>query len=473
MVIITAAFPFVPAELNIAHFASTYVPADIYKRLLTVSGEGAQLVCATDYHSIYASQDGKTTDMELCRRFHQKYLALFEKMNIHFEQYITTNEEEHQDNVRRVFTELLQKQLVYLKEAADWVCSNCGCHLPKRFTGDDDEKKCEFCGSMEISEVKKNHYFLKTTGEEEPIKVFAEKIKQTDIRNMVLQYVNNGFQDWNFTRYNQLGVAVPDSDEQSFYIWFDSLVGYDSLINRCGGYAEKVIHFIGKNIVYYHSVVWPIIFYKGIEGTAELNVSARGFLDLGKTDTDLLDLTELTEQIDADFVRFYLAFKVKDNISDYCFSREDLEKIVDFYCCKKMGGFFYKVWRVISQNPESAGGQIEVKDLMERSEWFVKEVEREIEEFRVHEVLKKTLDQIDFVNAWMNKQEKVIFQWKQVRDYLMQETAQLLCIVSAFMPELVKQYSIFEDWVPKTLQDARAYEVHPLKKEKEKIKRYV
>ncbi len=470
MNLITAAFPFVPAELNIAHFASTYVPADIQNRLMNCFGEESRLVCATDYHSIQASPDGKKMDVDLCRRYHLEYLQLFEKMGIQFSYYMTTEDPTHKNNVKRVFTELRDQGLIYAAEGEDRYCTACGCFLPRRYQQSEGQERCYFCHGHQLRSVYKRHYYMKLDLPAHRRLKFTEGLSQKDVQNMVQQLFNAPAEDWDITRYNELGVPVPGEEAQSFYIWFDSLVGYYSLAGQAGQRPEKIVHFIGKNIVYYHSVPWSVMAADLFEEQTRIDLSARGFLDFSKTDAEMLNLRELTGRYPADFIRFYLAFKVKDSMSDYYFTQKDFENIVSFYCGKRAGGFFYTVWKTLQENPAEIVPfeNIDAKD----TERFLSDIKKKICCNQVHEVLKQLLRYLESAYKRLKSRRREIVDSSAEKSKLLYETAVLQCLLSAYMPEIAAKYSVFEQWEPQTLEEARLYYDRSLKKEKEVVRLY-
>ena len=465
MILLTAAFPFVPAELNIAHFASTYVPADIAKRLLQIMGTDAKLVCASDYHSIYASRDGTTTDIELCQRYHKIYQRLFSLMHICFDSYITTDNPIHRENVKQTDLLLQKAGVVYRQAGQDNMCCQCGCCLPRRFQETSEENRCYFCSGTQIKKVSQPHHFLRLAGSESELRAFAESVSQKDVRNMILQYAKQPLVDWDYSRYNALGVSIPEDEGQSFYIWYDSLVGYYSLAQILGAKPERIVHFIGKNIVYYHSAIWQILAKQLFGSSTAIDISARGFLEFDKTPTSFVDLQALTARYHPDFIRFYLAFKVKDSMSDYTFSENDLENIVDYYCCRKIGGFFYRAWKCLCAatavcspyHPSEHGS----------TDDFVAEMESLVQNNQIHQALRLLLAHLDLANRNLlaaPKNQPDSSHWVTAVCY---EAAVLECLVSAYMPVLYKAYSVFEQWNPQTLGQAKEYHLHSLKQQKE------
>lgn len=465
MIIVTAAFPFVPAELNIAHFSSTYVPADVFCRLLNVFSNSAVLVSATDYHSIFASHDGMNTDIEMCNLYHQAYINMFEKMNIKFDHYIKTSDEEHTQNVYSVYNKLATIGLIDQNETLDYVCNRCGCHLPKRlFQTDEGDKKCSFCSSGSIVTQMVSHKFLNLRKAYERGLVDDVYMPQPDVYNMNKQYLAHKLDSWDISRNNNLGISIPNALNQSFYIWFDSLIAYDSLASHFSQGNQKIVHFIGKNIVYYHSVVLPVISKNGFSNKSMHQISARGFLNFDETDKAMISVDLLTSKYSADFVRFFLCFKVKDSMSDYSFREDDFQRVVSFYCCKKLGAFYYKLWDFLKQNDALPLDFQITAEQSEQEEIFLHTVSTYLETASTQFVLKQIIKYVSELHNLLNKKDR------NNTAFIVREASVVLSILSAYMPQICKQYSIFEDWCPKTIDDALDLSNRKLKKNKEIIK---
>lgn len=229
MIIVTSAFPFVPAQLNLAHFASTYIPADVYCRFLKIFGKNAIHVSATDFHSFYASKDGNTIDKEMCKKYDNWYKKLFNIMEINFDNYITTDNNEHIELVNKTIKKLLKSNQLILKDSTSYICKECKSFVPKKivtskYEDNDNCNKCPFCGGKEFIEKIGKHYFLKLTDKNKLIKECANDNYQIDIKNMLNAISNQILEDWDFTRQSKLGLPCCLDENLSLYLWFESLV---------------------------------------------------------------------------------------------------------------------------------------------------------------------------------------------------------------------------------------------------------
>lgn len=325
MKIVTTAFPFVPANLGIHNMASTYLPADIFVRALRLLEEDVIFVNATDFHSIYATKNG-LQDIELCNRYHKTYLEFYQYMNICFDRIITTDDPCHKNTVKKCLDSLNHNDLLYEKASNVIYCENCKTFIPNSFIVDNKEsslKICDVCKKSELIYKKSLHVWLQLSKCKDLIEEYSSNISQKDVIKISNSFLNN-IQDWDFTRDNKFGIRY--NDRLSLYLWFESLIGYYSLIpEKCKNHIE-FHHFIGKNIIYYHTIVWPVILNALCKNKqCNIDVSARGFLNEKSEIT--LDIKELCKHYDTDIVRFYFTYKVKDSVQDFIMNETELKDI--------------------------------------------------------------------------------------------------------------------------------------------------
>ncbi|WP_076585092.1 class I tRNA ligase family protein [Vibrio ostreicida] len=371
--VVTAAFPFIPAELCIAHFASTYLPADIIHRFECLKGGNSIFVSATDVHGLWAQKElsqGQTTRDELMQSWHHRYLNEFQMLGIEFTHYGRTDAKALQQLVYQSLNKLKADGAITQREADDYMCGDCGEVLPRRYrlavketsaTGkekiaydelSDGNLQCRFCESENVIKDSKLHWFLDLQQGLATILDSIEQQKNLQVSTQLKSVVAEGLADWNISRDNYMGTKLPFSDEQSLYLWYESLIGYLYLA-ECEGSNKSFTfkHFIGKNIIYYHGVVWPYLLHHGSDRKdCELQISARGFLDMEKTDDALVNIETLTSQYDKDYLRFYLAYRTPDSLSDYYFTKQDFTNTINQIFCNQFGSFFRRCISIFQKN---------------------------------------------------------------------------------------------------------------------------
>ncbi|KDM89986.1 class I tRNA ligase family protein [Photobacterium galatheae] len=371
--VVTAAFPFIPAELCIAHIASTYLPADIFHRFECLRGVNSILVSATDVHGLLAKKElsqAQMSSQELMQSWHRRYINEFSMLGIEFSHYGRTDAKALKELVYQSLHTLKEKGLITQREAFDYMCSDCGEMLPRRYrlavkemaaTGkekiayddlDNDNLQCRFCGSRNVTKSSKPHWFLDLQKGLPAIQENIDKQKNNQVSTQLKAAISDGLADWNISRDNYMGTKLPFSDEQSLYLWYESLIGYLYLAECENKYSNfEFKHFIGKNIIYYHGVVWPYLLHCGAErNDSEIQISARGFLDMEKTDSTLIDIQSITSNYDRDYIRFYLAYRTPDSLSDYYFNQEDFSNTINQIFCNQFGSFFRRCISILKKN---------------------------------------------------------------------------------------------------------------------------
>jgi methionyl-tRNA synthetase len=464
----TAAFIFVPGKLTIAHIASTFLPADIYTKLQKAMGKDCILVSATDVHGIWIKRELARTNAdytELIQSFHQKYQEEFKKLNIHFDHYGITNDPWLETTVKSSLSNLHKKGLIKRKNSVTYICQGCNEHLPKRFrlkgdklksTGkvdiyndEDLEQVCSFCQSKDITTTNHKNWFIDLNAGMDQIRSDIEKLKSPQVRNVLLSVLKNELSDWDITRRNYTGFAFPDEmneeDDLFVYLWYESLIGYLLLANNEPQIKNKFVHFLGKNIVYYHGVIWPYILRQALDDyTTEFDISARGFLDLKKTDERLLGIDSVIDLLGVDYTRFYVAFKVNDNIQDFQFSLPEATDIINNILINRVGAFFNRCRKIIYNSEvatfENVAIDAEIIALVSRK---IEEVERSLNNNAINEALNKIIELVRESNNHISTQK-----YYQVSDEVsMAQVGYLLSVsivlIRCYVPNIVEDYNIF------------------------------
>lgn len=387
MKIITTAFPFVPAELGIHHFASTYLPADIYCRSLKIMGEKVLFVNATDFHSIYATDNGKI-DIDKCYKYHDSYIRNYKAINISFDRLLTTDNEIHLQTINDAILKLQKDKLLYEKNALVVRCCCCGMFLPDKFIVKNHEKKvCSLCGSNNLSYQYSLHTWLDLKNNLDIVNHVKEKFSQVEVVNQINQFLKN-LSDWDFTRDNKFGVKY--NDQLTIYLWFESLIGYYSLVPTDYKQNANFVHFIGKNIIYYHGIVWPVILKHISNGCMRIDdISVRGFMSANsKID---LSVDKLCSKYGVDSIRFYIAYKVRDTISDFSLREEEIRKVV---CEKLINNCIHFINRVRGLLASDKTIKLESEEafICEIEKKYIEPVCDDFKKTRINSALKKIIE---------------------------------------------------------------------------------
>jgi methionyl-tRNA synthetase len=372
--IITSALPYANGEIHLGHIASTYLPADIFTRFLRLNGQQAYHICASDDFGtpilIKAEKEGKTP-AEYVAHWNERDRQDFASLGISFDIFYRTSSPENVKFVQQVFMKLRDNGHIYEQDIVQFYCEFDDKFLPDRyvvgkcpFCGAENqysdlcekcgrvpdqilEPKCAICGRPPVKK-KSTHYFFKLSNFSARLKewLLSNSNLQSDVKKYVVNWIDEGLQDWDITRDLSWGVPIPlpGAEGKVFYGWFDNHLCYIStmvkIIEEKGGdgkafwNSSQIYHYIGKDIVYHHYLFLPAM-RMGIGEEFKLPdyIPTRGHLMLqnqkiSKSRNWYIGLRDFTTAFNPDYLRFYMA-------SIVTYSQDDLN--FDF------GGFAEKI----------------------------------------------------------------------------------------------------------------------------------
>ena len=320
--LVTCALPYANGPVHIGHLAGVYIPADIYVRFLRLRGEDVLYVCGSDEHgvpiTIKAKKEG-CTPQDIVDRYHKIIKDSFTGLGINFDIYSRTSSQVHAENASEFFKKLYDKddfivktsEQFYDPEADEFLadryitgtCPKCGA---EGAYGD----QCEKCGSTLSPEellnphsalsgatpVKKStsHWYLPLQNYEEWLREWilnGHKEWRSNVYGQCKSWLDGGLQPRAVTRDLKWGVPVPveGGEGKVLYVWFDAPIGYISntkeLLPQSGEKWWKqedtrLIHFIGKDNIVFHCIVFPSMLKADGSYILPDNVPSNEFLNL-------------------------------------------------------------------------------------------------------------------------------------------------------------------------------------------------
>lgn len=466
--VVTTAFPFVPAQLNLAHFSSTYVPADIIYRYLKLFNYRAIQVNATDVHSFFASKDGISIDEKQIIEFDNKYNELYKLMHIDYDNYILTSDSIHIGYTQVVIRKLYEVNQLLTKESYSYFCEECKGFLPHKFVESKEIESCLYCGNNHFAKISSEHWWLRLKDKKEEIKLMIDSmILQEDVKNFLYSQLES-IEDWDFTRDNKFGIPFPLDERMTIYLWFESLVGYYSLILKFGLKESEInfIHFFGKNIIYYHGIVWPVILRYAISNEVKIALSARGFWNEKESDNDLLDIENDIRKYDADYLRFYIAYKVTDNIKDFKFTRDNFIDVINQILIKKIVNLNYRVYCLLKKIDTIPSNDESINYFDDE----IEQIEEKVKTNEVNGIVKIIIDTVNRYNRIISDSSRRDVSNKNVVIELAELSAFINVSLSAIMPCFIDKINIFEDYICQSYEDITSVGRKKIKKELSKIK---
>ncbi len=301
-------------------FAYEVMGADILARFKRMQGYRVFFLTGSDEHSLNIYHQAKKENLspkEYCDRMVEVYLETWRRLGISYDFFIRTTSPQHKRAVRKVLEGLFKKGVVYKGPYEGWYCISCESFYREK---DLIENKCPI-HLRKCEWVKEENYFFRLSDYQKFLKdLILSKpsfIEPEERRNEVLKIIEGGLQDISISRQGlKWGIPFPGEKGHTVYVWVDALINYISGI----GYGEDEekfktfwpadVHFIGKDILRFHCVIWPALL-KALDLPLPEKVFAHGFLTLrgmkiSSTQGNIIEPLEILKEYPADVVRYYL-----------------------------------------------------------------------------------------------------------------------------------------------------------------------
>jgi methionyl-tRNA synthetase len=456
--VITSALPYANGEIHLGHIASTYLPADIFTRFLRLNRLKAYHICATDDFGtpiLIRAEKEKKSPKDYVEYWNRQDKEDFESLGISFDFFYKTSSKENAEFVQYVFKQLRENGHIYDQNVIQFYCTYDNKFLPDRYVigrcpycnaenqySDLCEKcgrvpdqilepKCAICGRPPVKRESK-HYFFRLSSFKEKLKkwLLSNTHLQPDVKNYVINWINEGLQDWDITRDLSWGVPIPlpEAKGKVFYGWFDNHLCYiSSLVNFVkdrGGDGKKfwneseIYHFIGKDIIYHHYLFLPAI-RLGINSEYKLPeyIPTRGHLMLqnqkiSKSRKWYIGLKDFTSAFNPDYLRFYIASVVTYSQDDLNFDFDAFYERINNELIANIGNF---INRALSFTQKSFQGIVpkpfSIDDTVEKElAATVAETGRLLSSNEIDKSLKRILKYSNYMNhyfqtnsPWANK----------------------------------------------------------------------
>jgi len=437
--LITAALPYANGDLHLGGIRSTYLPADVYARYLRLQGKPVVFVCASDEHGtpieVNAQKEGMTPG-DFVKKYHDRQEKDFQKLGISFDVFHRTHSEENHALAQKFYGAAESKGILFTKEVEQTYCPKDARFLPDRFVkgicpfcGAQDQygDGCEKCGKVyQPADLKEPHCAICKTPPTRKstehvffkLSAFApflyRYLSENALQPDVVAYVRNwlsGLKDWDITRDGPyFGIPIPGRTDQFFYVWFDAPIGYVAATEAwCKEKGEslsdwwsptsRIVHFIGKDIVYHHYLFWPAML--DAAGFAlPAAIPTRGYLNvegekMSKSRGTFILVKDVLSRFHPDALRYYLCTITPNNTTDGNFAWKDFQAKVNSELIGAYGNFVYRCLSFIAKKGgvvPKLGKKTEMDAAFEReTEAFSAAVAADLDQIGVKEGLEKTM----------------------------------------------------------------------------------
>lgn len=495
--LITAALPYANGPLHIGHIAGAYLPADIYVRYLRLKGKEVAFICGSDEHGVpitlRARKEG-VSPQEIVDKFHKINKEGFQQLGIEFDIYHRTSDEMHHKTASDFFLNLYEKGEFIEKEEEQFYdekeeqyladryiigtcpkcnyenaygdqCEQCGTSLsPKELIN----PKSVLSGNKPVRKKTKHWYLPLDKYQEEWLEEWIDSHKndwKANVYGQCKSWLTQGLQPRAVTRDLEWGVPVPlkDAEGKVLYVWFDAPIGYISATKAWAKEKGKdwesfwkdnktrLIHFIGKDNIVFHCLIFPSMLKAHGEYILPDNVPANEFLNLEgqKLSTSRNWAVWVNEFIKdfpgkVDVLRYSLSANFPEQ-KDNDFTWKDFQSRNNNELVAVMGNFVNRALVLTKKYfdkkvPECGELSEYDREILEKAAQIKLDLENRIENFKFREAVKIAMDMARLGNKYLadtepwNLYEADPNRVKTILNISLQITASIAIVIEPFLP---------------------------------------
>lgn len=348
-------------KLHIGHAYCTTI-ADTLARYKRLQGFDVFFLTGSDEHGQKIQRkatEQNTTPILYVDKIIENFKLLWQKLEMSNNDFIRTSEERHYQVVQEIFEKIYQQGDIYKSAYEGLYCTPCETFWLERQL---EDGKCPDCHRA-VETVQEESYFFKMSKYQDQLLAYIEEnpdfIQPTSRRNEMINFIKQGLEDLCVSRTTfDWGIPVTFDKKHVVYVWFDALVNYLTAI----GYKDDRelyhkfwpadLHLVGKEIVRFHSIIWPVILMALGEPLPKM-VYGHGWLvvdgdKMSKSKGNVVDPLVLIDEFGADTIRYFLLREINLG-SDGNFSRDALIGRINSDLANDLGNLLHRTLGMIGR----------------------------------------------------------------------------------------------------------------------------
>ena len=374
-ILVTSALPYANGSIHLGHLVE-YIQTDIWVRFQKMRGHECHYICADDAHGtpiMLRAQAQGITPEELIADVKQEHQADFSAFNINFDNFHSTHSAENKALANQIYLANKEAGHITNRTISQAYDPEKEMFLPDRFIKGECPKchaldqygdNCEACGATyeptdlinPVSALsgatpitkESEHHFFKLGDFDELLQTWTRAGHlQSDVSHKLDEWFEGGLRDWDISRdAPYFGFEIPDAPNKFFYVWLDAPIGYlASFKNYCdrtgvdfdefmnADSTTEMVHFIGKDIIYFHALFWPAML-KGAGFRLPSSIFAHGFLTvdgkkMSKSRGTFIKARTYLDHLNPEYLRYYYAAKLGSGIDDLDLNLEDFQSRIN------------------------------------------------------------------------------------------------------------------------------------------------
>lgn len=367
--LVTSALPYANWPIHVWHVAWVHLPADIYYRFLKLQGRDCTSLCWTDEHGVWieiAASKEWMTEKELVEMYKEQIFSALEEIWIHYDIVEWTNMSEHIEFSQDFFNILLKNNYIEKREEQQMFCNKCDKFLPDRYIEgtcphcwatwarwDQCEKCstllnpielkdpcCKICNNHDVTvKATYNYYFLLSKIESQLDARIETKNFKKNVKSVAKKRINEWLSDRSISRDIKRWIPIPWDFDKKMYVRFEAPMSYMSFLkDKVSQFwwkdiESKIIHFLWKDNIPFHVIMWPALLLAHGEYKLPDNVVGNEFLNLewekiSTSRNHAIWLHDMIKNFNQDYIRNYLIHCIPET-KDSNFSWDDFKEKSD------------------------------------------------------------------------------------------------------------------------------------------------
>ncbi|MFA5338140.1 MAG: methionine--tRNA ligase [Candidatus Omnitrophota bacterium] len=448
-ILVTSALPYANGSIHLGHLVE-YIQTDIWVRFQRLIGNECYYMCADDTHGtpiMISARKQNISPEELIGKMYTEHLRDFNAFRISFDNYYSTNSKENREFCEYIYSEAKQKGAIYEKEIEQYYCEHDGMFLPDRMIkgicprckaqdqyGDNCEvcsatydptelisPFCSICGAKPIIK-KSSHYYFKLSNFTNELKEWVSQDHlRPEIKNKLQEWFTQGIRDWDISRdAPYFGFKIPGTENKYFYVWLDAPVGYIATTkNWCEsrninfdeiwrGKGFEIHHFIGKDILYFHTLFWPaMLMISGFSTPTKVNI--HGFLTINgekmsKSRGTFINAADYLKHVDPELLRYYYAAKLGPAVDDLDLNLSDFVFRINSDVLGKVVNIGSRLGKIVNKKLNNTLGEIDAQgaSILDEMRKALPRVAQFYETLDYNKAMREIMPLADIVNKYIN-----------------------------------------------------------------------
>lgn len=469
--LVTSALPYANGDIHLGHLVE-HIQTDIFVRFQKLIGNQCYYMCADDAHGtaimLSSEKEGLSAEVFI-EKVKQQHIDDFKRFNIDYDHYYSTHSDENRVLSEYVYNSADSDGGIIKKDIQQYYCEEKGLFLADRYIkgtcpkcGEDDQygDACEKCyatySATELVDpvsifsgkapVLKNsmHYFFDLEKyRNDIIQWLGENPVSQSVKNKLNEWLDGELKPWDISRdAPYFGFKIPGTDDKYFYVWLDAPVGY---IATTESWAQanneshetywknndvEIHHFIGKDIMYFHTLFWPAML-----SVADFNLPKRvhihGFLTvngekMSKSRGTFILARDYADQLDPDILRYFYAAKLSSSMEDIDFSLEDFVHRINSDVLGKFINIASRIGAIVNKKLDGRLSTIDdegdtlLKKIMEYSD----QIQSAYDSLETNKCMRFIMECAEMVNKYIDDKAP----WAMVKED--EESARIVCTVA-------------------------------------------